>query len=75
MREYGVPCSPVQTIKDVIGDPQLQHRGMIQRIGDVLVPGCPVKMSGFAWNVRTAPPKQGQDVLSILEDLEIPKEI
>jgi len=75
MRDYGVPSSAVQTIKDVIDDPQLQYRGMIQKIGGVIVPGCPIKMSDFTWNLRTAPPKQGQDALEILEDLEIPKNI
>ncbi|MDA4129654.1 MAG: CoA transferase, partial [Thaumarchaeota archaeon] len=73
MREFGIPSSPVQSVKDVLEDPQLQFRGMVQDIGGVVVPGCPIKMTGFTWKLQNAPPKQGQDALKILEDLEIPE--
>jgi crotonobetainyl-CoA:carnitine CoA-transferase CaiB-like acyl-CoA transferase len=71
MRDFAIPSSPVQTVSDVIEDPQLVYRGMIQRIGDVVVPGFPIKMTGFSWTLKNPPPKQGQDALSILQDLEI----
>jgi crotonobetainyl-CoA:carnitine CoA-transferase CaiB-like acyl-CoA transferase len=73
MQEFSIPSSPVQNVKDVIDDPQLRHRRMIQKIGEVIVPGCPIKMTGFSWSLENPPPKQGQDALSILQDLEILK--
>ena len=71
MREYGVPASHVQSVRDVLGDPQLLHRQMIQDINGVIVPGCPIKMTGFSWELKNPPPSLGQHRREILQNLGI----
>ena len=56
----------VSTPKDLVENPQLQHRGYLQRVyhpelGDNLVyPGPPVRLSETPWAIRRRPPHIGQ---------------
>jgi CoA:oxalate CoA-transferase len=48
----GVPCGPINTIKDVVQDPQIRARNMIVStvdpvIGGMEMPGNPIKLSAF----------------------------
>ena len=52
LRAAGLPCGPINTIADVVADPQVQARNMIVEVedpqaGTVRVFGCPIKMSAF----------------------------
>jgi crotonobetainyl-CoA:carnitine CoA-transferase CaiB-like acyl-CoA transferase len=67
----GVPCGSVRDVGEVIADPQLGARGMIESVehptlGTVRVMGVPVKLSNTPGGVRTAPPTLGQHTESIL---------
>lgn len=73
MRQFGVPSSRVQSVKDVVTDPQLLHRNMIQEIGGVIVPGCPIKMTGFSWRLQNPPPALDEHSRVILQNLGILK--
>jgi crotonobetainyl-CoA:carnitine CoA-transferase CaiB-like acyl-CoA transferase len=42
--EHQVPWAPVQTLQEVLRDPQLAHRGYFWRDRDVLVPGFPAML-------------------------------
>jgi crotonobetainyl-CoA:carnitine CoA-transferase CaiB-like acyl-CoA transferase len=71
LRAAGVPCGSVRDIAEVLRDPQLHARGMIQQlehavIGPMRVTGVPVKLSGTPGAVRTAPPALGQHTRDIL---------
>jgi CoA:oxalate CoA-transferase len=53
LRSAGLPCGPINTIADVVGDAQVRARNMVVEVDDPVagrVPlfGCPVKLSGFA---------------------------
>lgn len=70
----GVPCSPVQTVDELVAHPQLLARGMIQRLphrtlGEVVVPGVVVKMSETPGEVRTLAPELGQHTDEVLREL------
>lgn len=48
----GIPCSPINTVKDVIEDSQVNARNMIidtfdEKAGTIKMAGNPIKMSGF----------------------------
>ncbi len=50
LREAGVPCGPVNTVKDVVEDPNINYRGMIveveqPKIGKVRIAGNPLMFS------------------------------
>ena len=73
----GVPCGSVRDIGEVVEDPQLAAREMVQSIdhaaiGAMRVLGVPVKLSETPGAVRTAPPTLGQHTDQILRtDLEL----
>jgi crotonobetainyl-CoA:carnitine CoA-transferase CaiB-like acyl-CoA transferase len=61
----GIPCSRVLTIADAVAHPQLRARGSLVGVthpvlGEVLVPGTPVKLSATPGTVRMAPPLVGE---------------
>ncbi len=62
----GVPCAPVQTIDEVVKDPQIQARGMLVEqehpvLGKVTLPNLPFHFSDCDTTVRTPAPLLGQD--------------
>lgn len=70
----GVPCAPVQTVREVVDDPQLKERGMIRYVdhpgmGRVPVVGNPLHLSDSPLTeVRLAPPL-GRDTDEVLREL------
>jgi len=76
LEKLQVPCGPVNTIREVFDDPQIQHRGMeismphnLSGNGKVSLIGSPVKMSETPVSYRNAPPTLGQHTDVILEKL------
>ena len=76
LEKLHVPCGPVNTIKDVFDDPQIQHREMeismphpLSGKGEVSLIGSPVKMSETPVSYRNAPPTLGQHTDEILEEI------
>ena len=62
----GVPSAPVQTIDEVVKDPQIQARGMLVEqlhpvLGKVTMPNLPFHFSGCDTTIRTPAPLMGQD--------------
>jgi CoA:oxalate CoA-transferase len=76
LRAAGLPCGPINTIADVVADPQVAARNMIvevedPRAGTVKVFGCPIKMSAFADpHVRASAPAVDADRARILAELD-----
>jgi crotonobetainyl-CoA:carnitine CoA-transferase CaiB-like acyl-CoA transferase len=73
LKEAGVPCGSVREVGDVLEDPQLDARQMIETVdhitaGAVRVLGVPIKLSDTPGAVRAAPPALGQHTHRILED-------
>ena len=69
--ENGVPNGPINTIEQVVSDPQILHREMIVEMDHpvadkVKVPGVPIKMSASQGVVAKAAPLLGEDTASVL---------
>ena len=67
----GVPCGSVRDVGEVLEDPHLHARDMVQSVdhpalGKVRVLGVPMKLSDTPGAVRTAPPTLGQHTDRIL---------
>ncbi|MCJ7604780.1 MAG: CoA transferase [Dehalococcoidales bacterium] len=63
--EFGVPCSPVRSVKEVLADEQLAFRNYFVEIdhpeaGKFTYPGAPYKLSGTPWAIRNHAPLLGQ---------------
>jgi len=74
LEEAGVPATPVNTVDQVMEDPQTAARGMIDRVthpvlGEIPVVSTPVKFSVMQAGVRTAAPLRGQHTQAVLEQL------
>lgn len=71
----GLAVTPVNTIKEALADPQVQHREMIMHvqhptIGDLPLIGKPVKMSNDpAGNKAAPPPLLGEHTHEVLTGL------
>ena len=59
----GIPVSLVETVPEVVEQPQARERGMLvaSGIGDVEYVGVPVKLHGTPGTIRRQPPSVGQD--------------
>lgn len=74
LKDAGVPCGPIYTIDQVLSDPQVLHRQMVQELdhikaGKIRVTGVPIKFSETPGEVLTAPPVLGQHTKEILTEL------
>jgi crotonobetainyl-CoA:carnitine CoA-transferase CaiB-like acyl-CoA transferase len=64
-KRYRIPCAPVRTVPEVMNDPHMHGRGMLERIdhpelGNIVVPTTPLRLHG-AEKVTTVPsPTIGQ---------------
>ncbi len=70
----GVPCAAVRPLDEVLADPQLLARRMIEELphpaaGLLRVMGVPIKLSATPGAARTAPPRLGEHTISVLADM------
>jgi formyl-CoA transferase/CoA:oxalate CoA-transferase len=75
LTEAGVPCGAVREVPEVMSDPQIGARRMIEAVqhatlGELKVLGVPIKLSETPGTVRTAPPTLGQHTIPVLRELE-----
>jgi crotonobetainyl-CoA:carnitine CoA-transferase CaiB-like acyl-CoA transferase len=73
LKAAGVPCGSVREVGEVLGDPQLDARRMIETVdhmtaGAVRVLGVPIKLSNTPGSVRIPPPALGQHTDRILQE-------
>jgi crotonobetainyl-CoA:carnitine CoA-transferase CaiB-like acyl-CoA transferase len=70
----GVPCAAVRALNEVLADPQLAAREMIQTLahpsaGTVSVLGNPIKLSRTPGRVDSAPPRLGEHTVPVLRQV------
>lgn len=69
-----VPCAPVLDPADAIGHPYFESRRMIRRIkdpilGEVVIPGNPLRFSEYPWDLDQVAPLLGQHNAEVLGEL------
>jgi CoA:oxalate CoA-transferase len=72
MHTVGVPCGPINTIDQVVADPQVQAREMITIIhqpeaGPIRLPGSPIRLSGTPGRVDRPAPRLGEHTVPVLK--------
>lgn len=65
LRQNRVPCAPVRNLREVMNDPHMHQRGMLEHIdhpelGDIVVPTSPLRFHGADKVPTTPSPKVGQ---------------
>src|SRR5882724_5476166 len=73
LEEGGVPATPVNTVEQVMSDPQTAAREMIERVlhpklGEIPVIGTPTKYSRMRPGVRSPAPLQGEHTDEVLAE-------
>ncbi len=66
---HDVPASRINTIEQVLYDPQVQARRMVQEVDGVQLLGPVAKLSATPAAIHSAPPTLGQHTESVLRDL------
>jgi crotonobetainyl-CoA:carnitine CoA-transferase CaiB-like acyl-CoA transferase len=74
LEEADVPATPVNTVDQVMNDPQTAERGIVQRVthptlGEIPVVGTPLHFSRMSPGVRRAAPLRGEHTDTVLTDL------
>ncbi len=72
--EAGIPCGPLNTIPDIVNDPQVKHREMIQDVthataGTIPIANSPVRLSRSESGIAGPPPSMGEHTAGVLEEL------
>jgi formyl-CoA transferase len=73
MEEAGIPCGPINNIKEVFEDPQVQHLEMAmpmrhRRRGDIHVVASPLNIEGIETGVYRDVPELGEHGAEILKE-------
>jgi len=71
--EAGIPCAPINNIKEVFQDPQVRARDMVVEVphptaGRVKMAGSPLKLSRTPVSIEQPPPLLGQHTEEILSE-------
>ena len=71
--EAGVSCGPINTVADVVSNPQVLARNMIAEVDhpnipNLKFPGSPLKLTDSPATIRRVPPMLGQHNEEILEE-------
>ena len=73
LNRAGVPCGPINNLREVFADPQVLHQEMViessQPTGPVRMPGFPVKMQGTPARLRRPSPQLGGNTTEVLREL------
>ena len=74
MRVEDIPCSPVNTLDQVLEDPQVKHNNIVLEMehpeyGPVKAVGCPIKILGTCEGTNDAPPTLGEHTDEVLKSL------
>jgi crotonobetainyl-CoA:carnitine CoA-transferase CaiB-like acyl-CoA transferase len=64
----GVPCGPIYRIDQVFADPQVEHLGIVQRIGSLRVVGQPMTLPRTPSGLAAAPPGRGEHTAEVLQE-------
>ena len=73
MDARGVPCAPINDYPRVFEDPQVAHLGLVHPLAlpngvETRTVGFPVAMSGYAFEIRRAPPALGAHTAEVLQE-------
>jgi crotonobetainyl-CoA:carnitine CoA-transferase CaiB-like acyl-CoA transferase len=76
LTEAGVPAGAVKNVEEVLKDPQIAFRHMVEQVthpsaGVMQVLGVPVKLSETPGCIRTPPPRLGEHTRAVLEELGV----
>jgi len=78
LQHAGIPCSPIQTVREAFADPPVRERGFVWECehptaGRIELLGSPMHLSETPTTLYEAPPLLGEDNEWLSQLLEIPQ--
>lgn len=80
LSEHGVPCAPIQELKDLMADRSLLETGVLVELehpvaGTVRTLGPAIELSATPAKVELPAPTLGQHTAEVLEELDLPEDV
>ncbi len=69
LHAYEIPASPINDVAQVLNDPQITARAMVQEVDGVQLLGPVAKLSATPAHIQRAPPLLGQHTEAVLREL------
>jgi crotonobetainyl-CoA:carnitine CoA-transferase CaiB-like acyl-CoA transferase len=74
LRRHGVPCAAVRDLIEVMNDPHMHARGMLEwiehpELGRIVVPGSPLRFHGADPVPTTPSPRVGENSAEVLSEM------
>lgn len=73
LRAAEIPCGPINTLDEILNDPQIKHRGMIVElehpVGQLKMLGSPLHLADTPVTYRRRPPLLGEHTEEVLAEL------
>ena len=74
LTSQGIPCGPIQDVEEVLSDPQVLSRGMVEKVShptikELLLTGIPIKFSESPGSIHLHPPLLGEHTIEILTEM------
>jgi len=74
LEQVGVPCGAINSIEQILADPQVLERGMVVQVphpsvGSIRMVASPIKVPTSPTSIRLPPPRLGEHTEEILHDL------
>jgi len=74
LAKYDLPVGPINTVAEVLEDPHIQAREMVQELthpeyGPLRYVGIPIKMSDTPGEMQSSPPRFGEHNRAVLKEL------
>lgn len=71
--EAGIPCGPVNTVKDIVNDAQVKARQSIKEVthpvaGTIPIADTPIRLSRSETGIQGPPPSMGADTPGVLSE-------
>lgn len=72
-QRFRFPCAPVRSLAEVVDDPHMHERGMLERIrhrrlGEIVLPHSPLRFPGLDPLTRRPEPELGEHTAQVLRD-------
>jgi len=74
LTRHGVPVAPVNSVPQILADPQIEARGMVVEAGGVKMVGNPVKLSDVDEEPLRPAPHLGEHTREVLLEAGLPEE-
>lgn len=68
LTEAGVPAGPIHSLPEILDDPHVRSRRLVEEIEGVRMLGSPLRFSEAQTGIRRAPPRLGEHSREVLEE-------